>query len=314
MSRIIPLKGREKEAKPRLDIHDLEVVLAVAKAGTTVRAAKELHVTQSAVSRGLLLAEEKVGAKLFDRGARGLVPTAAGKRLVEGAPAVLATLADLEHSVCAPSAKPRDLRVACECYTAYRWLPSTLARLKSQRSTVGVALMPEHTRTPADALEEGAIDIALLTTARTPKGCLEAPLFTDEVVFLVAASHPLAEKTFLTLADLMSNPLIVSSQTPPAETKWFLNAVAKGKPIGSEVLRFPLTEAIVDAARAGMGIAVMSEWIATTYLGAGDLVVKRMKKPILRPWKIAYRKALATEAKQLAAALEHATPRVYIAI
>lgn len=311
--RIGSRSGPKSEPKPKLDVRDLEVVLAVARSGSTVKAASVLHVTQSAVSRGLLLAEEKVSTRLFERAARGLVPTAAGRRLVEGAPAVLAGLAALEEVVAAPAAAPLDLRIACECYTAYRWLPSTLARLREGRSTFGVSLRPEHTKEPADALVAGDLDVALLTTSRTPKGCAEAPLFTDEIVFLLAASHPLAKAQVLAPSDLDAYPLVVSSQTPAAETKWFLKEVANGKKVGSEYLRFPLTEAIVDATRAGMGVAVMSEWIASTYLGGDDLVVKRMKRPLHRPWRIAYRKRFAAEAKQLAAALEHAAPRVYIA-
>jgi LysR family transcriptional regulator for metE and metH len=75
-------------------------------------------------------------------------------------------------------------------------------------------------------------------------------------------------------------------------------------------LRLPLTEAIVDAARAGLGIAVLSEWIASSYLDH-TLVAKRMKKPLRRPWRIAYRPEAADRARQLAAALAGMAPRLY---
>ena len=82
-------------------------MLAVATAGSTVKAASVLHVTQSAVSRGLLLAEDKLGLKLFDRTTRGLSPTPAGARLLAGASALLAQLVDLERSTVSPDAPPR---------------------------------------------------------------------------------------------------------------------------------------------------------------------------------------------------------------
>src|SRR5690349_19798241 len=107
---------------PRLDVRDLRVVLALASAGTTAQAASVLHLTQPAVSRALLAAEDKLGTRLFDRTPRGLVPTAAGQRLVTGATRLLVEMGDLEHLVRAPVAPPMRIRLVCECYTVYHWL------------------------------------------------------------------------------------------------------------------------------------------------------------------------------------------------
>src|SRR6478752_2164822 len=115
---------------PRLDIRDLRVVLALASSGTTAQAATVLHLTQPAVSRALLAVEDKLGARLFDRTPRGLVPTAAGERLISGATPLLVELGDLERRVRTPVAPPMHLRLVCECYTAYHWLPSTLMNLR----------------------------------------------------------------------------------------------------------------------------------------------------------------------------------------
>jgi LysR family transcriptional regulator for metE and metH len=298
--------------KPVLDVRDLELVLAVARAGTTVGAASELHLTQSAVSRGLLVAEQKLGARLFDRGGRGLAPTAAGKRLIAGAAGVLTQLVELEAVAKAPAGVPTRLRLVCECYTAYRWLPSTLGRLRRDLGSVDVELALEHTAAPAAALREGKVDVALLTTAEVRPPLLELPMFSDEIVFVVSRTHPLAARRTLDRADLTAHPLITSNQTPPAETRWFLKRVfGRAKP-AAQFLRLPLTEAIVDTARAGMGIAVLSEWIAAPYLESGDLVTLRFRgEPLRRPWRIAFSPEVSPAARRLAAALEHAPPRLY---
>lgn len=76
-------------------------------------------------------------------------------------------------------------------------------------------------------------------------------------------------------------------------------------------MRLPLTEAIVHAARAGMGIAVLSEWMAKAYLGTGDLVVKRLATgPLRRPWRIAYRTEVEDAARRLTSTLVGAAPRL----
>lgn len=303
----------ERIASPKLDVRDLSLLLALATSGSTVRAATTLHITQSAVSRGLLLAEEKLGARVFDRTARGLVPTPAGVRLLDGAAPLLAQFAALEASVKERATPP--LRIVCECYNAYRWLPSAITRLK-----LDVTLAVDYTRTPVPALAEDLLDVALLSTSPLPpalKGRFEEqPLFDDEIVFVVSEKHPLATKKTLDQDDLRAYTIISSTLTPDPERRAFMERAfgKKPKPLAIKPLLLPLTEAMVDAARAGMGIAAMSEWIAAPYLeGNSGIVAKRLKKKaILRPWRIAYRKDRTDAALRLAAALEHEPPRVWV--
>jgi LysR family transcriptional regulator for metE and metH len=299
-------------SRPQLEVRDLELALALAAAGTTAGAAASLHITQSAISRALAQAEDRLGVRLFDRSVRGLTPTAAGARLVAAARPALAQLCELERLVVRPAAAPVRIRLVCECYTAYRWLPSALAQLRTIMPDLKVEIAADHTRDPMDALVRHKIDVALLTTAVVPAGgdLVQRPLFSDEVVFVVAASHPLARARTITREDLRAHPLITSS-TPPAEARWFMTSVFGRQRPRLHFVRFPLTEAIMDAARAGMGVAVLSEWMASGYLGGGDLVVKRLAAgPLRRPWRIAYHRAIAESAVRLMAALGGSAPRL----
>ncbi|CAM3930182.1 LysR family transcriptional regulator [Corallococcus exiguus] len=295
---------------PRLDVRDLRVVLALAAAGTTARAAAALHLTQPAVSRALLAAEERLGARLFDRTPRGLVPTPAGHELVAGATRILVELGDLEHRVRAPVAPSIRLRLVCECYTAYHWLPSALVTLRKSLPGLHLSLAVEHTQDPVPALVAGELDVALLTTSTVPRAGLETrPLFSDEIIFVVSASHPLASRRALTREDLREHT-VLTGQTPAAESHWFMTQVFGRERPRLRVERLPLTEAILDVARAGLGVAVLSEWISTPHLGKGDLVVKRLASgPLRRPWRMAWRKEVGDSALRLLAALESTVPR-----
>ncbi len=300
-------------ARPQLEVRDLQLVLALAEAGSTAAAAQYLHLTQSAVSRALTQAEERLGARLFERGARGVTPTAAGARLIAGAGSLLSGLLELEHAVSAPAAAPQRVRVVCECYTAYRWLPSAVTQLRERLPDLELSIRTEHTRDPVRGLLENEIDIALLTTGQLPKGqarFAERALFSDEVIFLLSAQHRLAHAKSLTREDLCAERLI-SANTPPPERAWFLRAVFGRRKPKLEFLPLPLTEAIVDAARAGMGIAVLSEWMASGYVGDGTLLVKRLSSgPLRRPWRIAYRRDAAELAQRLQSALAACAPRL----
>lgn len=314
MTRIPARSGPQAHERPQLETRDLELVLALARAGTTARAAAHLHVTQSAISRALANTEDRLGAPLFDRGARGLTPTAAGARLIAGAPAVLEHLRALEREVVAPEAPLTRLRLVSECYTAYRWVPSAMAHLRRWDPGLVVDVVVEHTHDPVAALVRGDIDIALLTTATLPRATndavplLERPLLADEVVFIVAADHPLARAKVLDVAHLSAYPIITST-APPEEARWFAKSVFGRRRPKLEFIRLPLTEGIMDAARAGMGIAVVSEWMASGYVGVGGLVVKRLAAgPLRRPWRIAYHRGCAAAAQQLREVLASARP------
>ncbi|MDB4990385.1 MAG: metR [Myxococcaceae bacterium] len=299
---------------PRLEVRDLRVVLALAEAGTTARAAVTLHLTQPAVSRALLALEDKLETSLFERSARGLTLTAAGARLVAEAGPLLIALCELERVVRAPASPPTRLRIVCECYTAYRWLPSALAVLNKTVPGLDLELCIEHTDDPIGALESHEIDAALLTSGIASHESLEeAPLFSDEVVFVMASTHPLASHPSLTRADLRSARLL-STSAPPAEMKWFMQKAFGRQRVKLDVQRLPLTEAIIDVARAGMGVAILSEWITSPHLGHGDLVVKRLSTGALhRPWRLAWRKDIRSAARRLHGALRTTAPRALLA-
>lgn len=293
-----------------LDSRDLEVVLAVAAAGSTTKAAAKLHRTQSAVSRALCLTEEKLGIRLFERRSHGLVPTSAGQKLVEGAGPLLAQLVELERSIIGVP-ELRRVRLVCECYTAYRWLPSMLAALRRKVPALEVTIAVEHTQDPVAALRDGEIDVALLTHASVKgvRGIAEKPLFDDEILFIVSTAHPLASRRSVTPADLETNMLVTSA--PESEGRWFVREVFGRRRPKLSFMRLPLTEAVVDAARAGLGIAVLSEWITSAYLEAGDLVAKRLSRgPLRRPWRIASRDEIAEDAAELASVLRASAPRL----
>jgi LysR family transcriptional regulator for metE and metH len=294
----------------RLDLRDLQIVLALAAEGSTAGASSVLHLTQSAVSRALSLAERKLGTRLFERTSRGLTPTPEGERLLRGAGLVIAQMSELEESARQPTVRPLRVRLVCECYTAYRWLPSALAALRQRLPRLDVTLAIEHTKSPVDALATGDVDIALLTTAPIRDGLRERPLFSDEIVFVVGTTHPLAGRLSISPQDLRRHPLITGN-TPEAEHAWFMRAVFGRSRPSLEFLRLPLTEAIVDAARAGLGIAVLSEWIAGPYVAEGGLVTKRLtSEPLRRPWRIAYRRDATEVARQLATLVQAAAPRL----
>lgn len=289
---------------PTLEVRDLRLVLALVEHGSTANAGRVLHLAQPSVSRALLSLEERLQAELFTRNARGLQPTPTGSRLAREARALLTSMSSLERDLRAPAASPRRVRLVCECYTAYHWLPSTLAALQPSLPELRLTLQVEHTTDPLGALQRGEIDAALITSpCRSSPALKVRPLMSDEIVFLLSRAHPLAARPNLTREDLLATPLF-TQRAPEAEARWFLRAVFGNKRPRLRVNTVPLTEAMVDLARAGMGIAISSEWVVQPYLGRGGFVAKRLDKgPLLRQWRFAWRPELGEVGPRLYRAL-----------
>jgi LysR family transcriptional regulator for metE and metH len=296
---------------PRLEFRDLTLMLALASARTTAGAARRLLLTQPAVSRALLGLEGRLGVRLFERSRRGLEPTSAGRTLLADAPRLLDELARLASSAQGSVSPTRRLRLVCECYTAYHWLPSALQGLRAGLPGVELSIVLEFTRDPIGGLEAGEIDAALVSEAPMPRSrrLTEKPLFADEIVFVMAAAHPLAARAALAPADLRGERLLVS-RAPTRSMGWFHRPLSvRGEPPPQyDVL--PLTEAVIDFARAGMGIGVLSEWVAEPHLRRGDVVARRLGTgPIRRPWRLVWRREVSETAQRLWQVLADAAPR-----
>jgi LysR family transcriptional regulator, regulator for metE and metH len=295
-------------ASPQLDVRDLRVVMALAAAGTTAAAAELLHITQSAVSRALAVAEDHAGVELFTRTPRGLLPTAAGARVLEAAPSMLADFVALERRLREPEPRPRRLRLVAECFMAYPWLTQVILGLRKRAPGIQLDMPIEHSMGAVEALVAGQIDAALLTS-RPPRELPWLDLFTDELVFLVSKAHPLAAAVSLRPRDIAEHVLLAPNAR--SEDGWFMREVFGARRPRLRVERLPVTEAIIELARAGLGIAVLSEWVAASYLHApesGLRALRLQKGPLRRRWRLAHQPEVASVVPHLVAAMGAARP------
>ncbi|MEV3854860.1 LysR family transcriptional regulator [Streptomyces sp. NPDC050095] len=187
-----------------MDPHLLRTYVTVARLASFSAAAHELGYTQSAVSQHIAALEQDLGAPLLTR--RPVAPTAAGERLLEHAGPLLLRLDAARADVLRTAAAPgRGLAVAVTP-TALR--DRTAALLP--HSGVTVRVLPRE-EVPAE-VATGAADLGVVDGIAAPSDPLRlpdvAPLttrgVTEEAVRVVLpASHPLARRAGLRLADLV---------------------------------------------------------------------------------------------------------------
>jgi LysR family transcriptional regulator, regulator for metE and metH len=247
-----------------LEIRHLKLVVAVAEEGSVTAASRRLHVTQSALSHQLRDAEEKVGAPLFLRLSKRMVPTPAGERLLQSARNVLGELERTGREIDNNGESAGVIRLSTECYTCYHWLPPLLKEFRKKYPKVEISIDADATHDPLAALREGRLDVGVVSCEVQDNSLRVESLFEDDLLLVMAPDHRLARKKSIRPQELAGEQVLIY---PPRRESTFLNQVLypAGVRPGS-VLEVTLTEAILELASAGMGIGLLARWAAMPWV------------------------------------------------
>ena len=253
-----------------LEIRHLRLVMAIADTGSVTRASERLNLTQSALSHQLRDIESRLKTPLYHRVGKAMVATAAGEDVLKTAQQVLDIVAKTEERIKRTAeGKSLQLRLTTECYTCYHWLPALLKQYRSSHPTVDVQVNAAATPSPVKHLLDGHIDLAVMSTKVSDRRLHQSPLFEDELLVIMSAGHRLASRSFIAPADFAGETVLIY---PPKDDNTLLQRVlAPAGVTPAEVQQVPLTEAIVELVKAGLGIAALARWAVEPYLRSGAL-------------------------------------------
>ena len=217
----------------RIDVHTrkLRYFLVVAEELHFSRAAERVFLTQQALSRQIRELEEELGVTLFERTTRRVALTAAGTAFRD---AVLPVVAGLESAVEAARRTDRAvagrIRVGFCPGAALELTAPILADFRTAFPDVEVDLREFPANDPSAGLATGVTDVAFIRLPQSTAGIETEELFVDPVVVALAASHPLAARDALTVADVLAEPLTLSDTTDAAYREFWSLAAARTAP------------------------------------------------------------------------------------
>ena len=240
-----------------VDLRQLEILRAVAQTGSFTSAGQELHLSQSAVSRQILLLEEELHEQLFLRLGRKIRITPAGttllglsQRMFEDLDRTRASILDSQKTV---SGTIRLVGGMTVCLYVF---PALLKAFRRDHPRVEVKLIPGPTPRLIRQLRAGSADLGLLTLPVDDPHLVSVPVMREELLLVTAPAHPLAKRKRITPQDLVGQPFVLfeaGSGSRKAIEEFFVREQIAPKVV-TETENVEIIKALVQI---GMGISII---------------------------------------------------------
>ena len=193
-----------------MDLRQLEILQAIAETGSFTASGRKLNVSQSAISRQILLLEEELGEPLFLRVGRQVRMTPAAESLVQLGQRVFR---DLTETVGAITDRTRALRGVLRlsggmtvCLYVF---PPLLKHLKRVHPQLDVRLMVATAGRSVQEIRAGRVDAGLLTLPVEESDLVTVPVLHEELLLVMNPTHPLARRRRVMAKDLAPQPFIL---------------------------------------------------------------------------------------------------------
>ena len=250
-----------------MTLRHLRIFTEVFRTQSVTEAARNLHLTQPAVTRAVQEMEHHYGVQLFERIRRRLSPTAGARRLFAQANHILEAFDRMEEDL--REWDDRGLvRVGATVTLGGALLPGLVQRFRQQVPSGEVRVTVANGDTIAAALEENRLDLALLEGRVSNRDLHCEPIGCVHLCLVLPLSHPLAQKASVTVAELAALPLLVREPGSTARALLEETLLSHGFAL-DPVWESTDTQALLQGVIHGLGGAVLPEETAAAGVQRG---------------------------------------------
>lgn len=258
-----------------LELRHLRTLMALQETGSVSRAAKRVHLTQSALSHQIKTLQEHYGLSIVQRRGQSVELTDAGKNLVTLAEKVLEEIQATERGLAKLSQQTSgSLRIALECHTCFDWLMPLMDAFRQNWPDVELDLVSGFHSDPVKLLEEGGADVVIGSECKPRRGIVHHPLFRFEILAVLAPEHPLRGKRILHAADFAGLTLI--TYPVPEDRIDLILQVLKPAGIHPQRRTAELTVAILQLVASRRGVAALPSWGIKSYVDHDYVIARRI--------------------------------------
>jgi DNA-binding transcriptional LysR family regulator len=273
-----------------MELRQLQSFLALADVLHFRRAAARRHVSQPALSRQIQQLERELGAQLFQRPPGPVALTDAGRELQARARRALDELDTARTSIAQASGGPhRHLALACFDSASTYLVPELVTRLVAQYPLVQLSVATLGTRDALRELRESGVDAAIVTLPVAAADLDVLLLYREQLVAALPHAHPLAQQPEVRLESLAPERLVTFLAGQNNTRRLIDNAFGEAGCAPSAVIELESVQAIQDAVRAGLGVAILGELTLRGHAGGMGLLARPLWPPRYREIGLATR-------------------------
>ncbi|HVL70219.1 MAG TPA: LysR family transcriptional regulator [Vicinamibacterales bacterium] len=193
-----------------MDLRQLEIVRRVAELGSFTAAARALHVSQSAISRQVLLLEDELGEPAFLRLGRTVRLTTAGQALLDLSHRVLSDVHETTASIRDQQQAPAGtLHLGGGMTVCLHVFPALLKEFRRTQPRIDVKLTTGATPQLLERLRSGALDVGLLTLPVAGADLTQVPVMREELLLVMHPTHRLARRRTIAPGDLVNQSWVL---------------------------------------------------------------------------------------------------------
>ncbi|MEZ5416568.1 MAG: LysR family transcriptional regulator [Vicinamibacterales bacterium] len=296
-----------------MDLRQLEIIRAIAETGSFTAAGHKLHVSQSAISRQILLLEDELKTPVFLRIGRRIRITPAGESLLQLSHRVFQDLNDTVAQISDSQETLRGtVRILGGMTVCLYVFPTLLSELTKHHPGIDVKIVNDSAERCLQHLRTGTGDIALLTLPIKDADMVTTPVLQEELLVVTSAKHPLTKKRKVNAQDLATQPFVLfeqGSNTRRVVDEFFASSGIEPR-IVMETENVEILKALV---RHGLGITIVSYQSVARDVASGHLYCARIDgRPLIRETGWVYPKMSRTPrtVEEVMTAFEKVRPRL----
>ena len=260
-----------------MDLRQLEILQAIAETGSFTACGRKLNVSQSAISRQILLLEEELGEPLFLRVGRQVRMTPAAESLVQLGKRVFLDVRDTVGAITDRTRELRGtLRLSGGMTVCLYVFPPLLKHLRRVHPHLDVRLTVAMAGRSVQEIRGGRVDAGLLTLPVEDADMITVPVLREELLLITTPTHPVARRRRATPRELAGLPFILF-ELGSATRKVIDNFFAAEHIEPNVVMDTENVEIIKAMVKTGLGVGIVPYQAVAREVKAGQLFCTRIE-------------------------------------
>lgn len=253
----------------------LYTLIALAESKSFTKAAKELSLTQPAVTIHVKQLEEELDLKIFNRSPKGLKITNEGEIVLQFARRSIALYKAMETAVHNEKKHSKSFTVGLTHTAESNAVAEVLGKFSSENPGTTITIITDDINNLYEMLVNYEIDLAVVEGKSREQGINSVLLDTDSLVLVTSKNHPLAKKNMVSIDEIKEEPLIL--RRPSSGTRNLFTAHLESQNISLDefnlILEVDNVATIKDLIRREIGISILARSVCLDELKKGKIAV-----------------------------------------